>query len=621
MTIRTLAAVCCCSMLVSVLAVMPEKKAAAVVGWHVQEAVKNRTKDEITRRWLAHMPLAAGSLYMEGKQIYENLPSLVPGHYQGGKLKSAYILDGIHAVNFARYLAGLPDDIEPDWSLADQQQAAALSNAVIDRLEHAPPQVPEMNDELYLLGYQGASKSNLHAGSQTFYNNVLDYMGDSDDSNIDQVGHRRWILNPLMTKTMFGMVHSNLRQYPYPYSSMYAVSSDRKAEEISFDYIAWPSAGWFPTEWFAAEDAWSVSINDRHFDADRTGQIAVRMVRERDGQTWVFDKQETNPAANFFTVTGRPGDPFCIIFRPKALAELQDGDTYQITIDGLYKKDGTSASLTYKTAFFEMVPRIYSKEAMIRLAPGNRLPLEFGWTKPPLSGMRPYFDSSNPDVLTVDQSGRVYAAESGTAVVRVLGYFGDETSVLFDIEEPDAADRPSVWALQGYRQAKNLGFVDYEYDRQYKEEIDRRGYAVMAVRLVERILDQPLDVPESPFVDLADDSISKAYGYGIVRGGSAQKFNSSASISRQEAAVILMNVYDKLAAANPAAVKTRTKRASEKFADDEAIAAWARSSVYRAAEAGLMAGKGARFEPEALLSREEAFILMVRLYDSVLREQ
>jgi len=607
-----------CSVLLFSFTIPQQEGYAVAESHHVQEALKYRMKDEITRRWLSYMPLDAGSLYMGENQIYEEQPVLSPGHYKVGKLKKSYIEDGMNAVNFARYLAGLPADIAPDWKLAEQQQAAALSNAAIDQLSHNPAQASGMSEELYQLGYKGASLSNLHAGIPTFYNAVLDYMSDSDSSNIDRVGHRRWILNPLMTKTMFGMVFSDNRQYPYPYSSMYAVDSERQMDEISYDYIGWPAAGYFPTEWFSSTDAWSVSLNEKHYDSKRTAEIKVRITRERDGKTWQLDQSNKDTGGNYFIVASRSSDPFCIIFRPAAIGAFEPDDKFHVEINGLYGHEGQSESITYRTTFFTMLPKLFSKQGETRLEPGESFPLLYGWTGPVSPKLHPFFDTSDPSVLVVDPRGTVRALKQGVAVVTVHGYFGNAVSVLFRVEETPADDTINAWSLQSYRIAKRAGLVGGEYDQHYEQPMDRLGYTRTAVRMIEAVENRPLAIAPSPFTDSEEAAVSKAYGYGIVNGTASTTFSPQMSITRQEAAVLMVNLYDKLIAGGAVEAAVSQLNATPSYADDASISSWAKPSIYRAAELGLMGGKDQNcFDPAGELTREQTFVIMERLYSKL----
>jgi len=613
-----------CSVLLFTFTIPQQEGHAVAEAHHVQEALKYRMKDEITRRWLSYKPLSAGSLYMGKNQIYEEQPELAPDHYKAGKLKEIYIEDGMNAVNFARYLAGLPDDIVPDWKLADQQQAAALSNAAIDQLSHYPSQASGMPEELFQLGYKGASVSNLHAGIPTFYNAVLDYMSDSDSSNIDRVGHRRWILNPLMTKTMFGMVFSDSRQYPFPYSSMYAVDSERQADEVNYDYIGWPAAGFFPTEWFSPNDAWSVSLNEKHYNRKRTTEIKVHITRERDGRTWLLDQSDKDTGGNYFTVASRASDPFCIIFRPADMEAFVPDDKFRVEIDGLYGHEDQSESISYKTTFFDMVPKLFSKQGETRLELGESFPLLYGWTGPAIPNLHPYFDTSDPSVIAVDPRGTVTALKQGVAVVTVHGYFGNSVSVLFRVEETQADDTVKEWSMQSYRIAKRAGLVAGDYDQHYEQPMDRLGYTKAAVRIIEAVENRPLAIAPSPFTDSEEAAVSKAYGYGIVKGTTSSTFSPQMSITRQEAAVLMVNLYDKLIAggsvdaASTASTTASQSRPTHSYADDASISSWAKSSIYRAAELGLMGGKDHHcFDPAGELTREQTFVIMERLYSKL----
>ena len=94
-----------------------------------------------------------------------------------------------------RALCGIPWRnlaLKPEWnSLCDA--AGALCDA-IGRLDHTPKKPEGMDDQAYTRGYRGTSSSNLSSGG--LRGSVDSYMDDSDPSNIDRLGHRRWCLNP-----------------------------------------------------------------------------------------------------------------------------------------------------------------------------------------------------------------------------------------------------------------------------------------------------------------------------------------------------------------------------------------------------------------------------------------
>jgi len=92
------------------------------------------------------------------------------------------------------------------------------------------------------------------------------------------------------------------------------------------------------------------------------------------------------------------------------------------------------------------------------------------------------------------------------------------------------------------------------------------------------------------------DEIAKAHAAGILQGNAQGNAAPLATLTREEAAVILSRVFDVAQVAAPA----------QKFADDEAISSWASSAVYGMKEAGYAQGASGSFQPKKGLTRAEA---------------
>ena len=84
------------------------------------------------------------------------------------------------------------------------------------------------------IGYEGTSRGNLYMGSEDIVAQVRAYMDDSDASNIDAVGHRRWCLNPRMVKTGFGQTGK--------FGAMYAHDNSRR-KIPEYDFVGYPAPG------------------------------------------------------------------------------------------------------------------------------------------------------------------------------------------------------------------------------------------------------------------------------------------------------------------------------------------------------------------------------------------
>ena len=121
------------------------------------------------------------------------------------------------------------------------------------RLNHQPaPDAPCYTQP----GAQAAGSSNLASGS-TMADSVGRYVADYNTASL---GHRRWVLNPGMRETAFG-VHGRG-------SCMYCFSNGNRHE---LDYVTWPPAGYIPTA--ALGGAYSIS----NYRLRRNGDVSVEV--------------------------------------------------------------------------------------------------------------------------------------------------------------------------------------------------------------------------------------------------------------------------------------------------------------------------------------------------------
>ena len=276
-------------------------------------------------------------------EIYEVTPSTV-APYASGKLTDEYLKDGLNAVNMVRYIAGFPEDIELSDEYNMYTQHASVLLASINTLNHHPDKPDDMDNDFYNLAYKGTSKGNLAMGYRTIAKSIMGYMEDSDSSNIDRVGHRRWILNPSAKYTGLGATG-----YFYSY---YAFDRSRE-DTIDYDYVAWPAADNHPNEYFETYHAWSVSLNNYKYQRPNISTVKVTLNRLSDNKTWVFNQ---NTSDGYFNVdTGGDGIPNAIIFRPDNLgSEFNDGDKFSVKIEGIKYINGEETEVNYITEFFNI---------------------------------------------------------------------------------------------------------------------------------------------------------------------------------------------------------------------------------------------------------------------------
>lgn len=251
--------------------------------------------------------------------------------------------ESLRLLKIFRYLCDVPyEDIRLDAQMNAWAEAGARLCEAIGRLDHTPAN-PGWPEEDYKFGYIGTSRSNLYMGHperKPMEASVPAYMDDSDASNIDRVGHRRWCINPRMLRAGFGSAGR--------FSAMYAHDASRK-EVPEFDFVAYPPPGFMPVYYFGERHAWSVSLNPKKFDKPERGGLKVT-VRAVDDD---FLRADAPLPLDHFTLSSEGmGLRDCIIFRPKGI-ELEPDAKYWVEIEGLTRKK-KPVPFRYMVHFFEL---------------------------------------------------------------------------------------------------------------------------------------------------------------------------------------------------------------------------------------------------------------------------
>lgn len=305
-----------------------------------------RSKVDILLKWADYRPKFEGDPYLE--EANASYP------YNLGKLKDEFIQDGLNMANFVRYLAGLPDDLELDDELNNHAQHGAVLLAASQSLTHEPLKPDDMDEIFYEVGENATNRSNIASGISSLSDSVIAYMMDFGDSNLDNVGHRRWILNPQMKKIGFG--------YCEGYSAMKVLNEDR-VEEFEYDYITYPTEGYFPSDIFYASccpygsNPWSIILNPQIYDNENTTSIRVEL-RDLNDESLVWNfcpEYENSPCERYFKVdTSNCGVPFCIIFVPDNIDDYEGGCSYKVKVTGLYTTEGDETEIEYLVNFIDL---------------------------------------------------------------------------------------------------------------------------------------------------------------------------------------------------------------------------------------------------------------------------
>ena len=301
--------------------------------------VQTRTQGQI-RSFIAAHPADTASDAAFRKQPEGGYYSDAP--YAPGLLDEKSIADGINMLNQLRYIAGLNANVVHDASRETAQGAIALVNALNGGLSHYPDRPAELSDsmydELYELACQAGRTSNLSAGRSNLAETMLGYVQDNGASNLKTVGHRRWILNPSMSKTCFGYYYSPGSGW-WEYSSMYAFDETGSGREQP---VAWPAQQTPLTHFInPTKHAWSLSFNRRL----KTDDIFVTLNRIRDGKTWSFSSEAADGA--FYVNNQYFGQPGCVIFLPDGIGSIMAGDVFRVTVEDRTEREAVQYTVTF----------------------------------------------------------------------------------------------------------------------------------------------------------------------------------------------------------------------------------------------------------------------------------
>lgn len=184
------------------------------------------------------------------------------------------------------------------------------------------------------------------------------------------------------------------------------------------------------------------------------------------------------------------------------------------------------------------------------------------------------------------------------------------------------ADEMNSWALKEVKLAIENKLVPVNLQNMYKTEITRIDFAALVVKGIEEITGKDIDdvlkektgkglyelVSKYPFKDTTDENVIAAQALGIISGKGEGRFAPYDTISRQDAASLLMRTAKCLG--------KDFKSVSKTFNDSKNISNYAKEAVDYVSGLGIMNDKGNNnFGPTDKYSREQAYITINRLFN------
>lgn len=363
---------------------------------------EEHSRDEVRSAYLAlYAPLT--------ESPYEREPSAGEG-YDPGALREEAEQSALSYVNFLRYLAYLDSDVTLDPLYSMRAQYGAVLLAANDRLEHDAPRPEDMPEDFYETAHAGTLCSNIASLNwmceDVLLQGVEYFARDDGERNLEDLGHRRWLLNPYMGATGFGLAHS---ESGLSYVTMYAQDASR--EDAEWDYVGWPSRGAFPAELMSADLAWSVVLNPEVYDLSRS-ELSVSL------------REETFGEASLLSCTfnsDRYGAGPCLILLPDLAAmgitDYQQNQVWHFRLDGLQRRDGGAESIEYTVRMCALYPvdpaSVELNETQLTLPAGETASLAANVIPEWADDLTVTWTSDHPEIAAVDETGTVTACAPG----------------------------------------------------------------------------------------------------------------------------------------------------------------------------------------------------------------
>ncbi len=169
----------------------------------------------------------------------------------------------------------------------------------------------------------------------------------------------------------------------------------------------------------------------------------------------------------------------------------------------------------------------------------------------------------------------------------------------------------SGWAVDTINSAETAKLVpDSLFGADLTQNATRSDFAGASVKLYEAMSGQSApDVSKvDPFEDASDIVVRQAYALGFINGVGEGKFAPNDPLTREQAAVILARVYEKIHGSLPAGGNTN-------FADNAAISSWSQNAVAFMSGKSIVGGVGGnRFDPQGNTTGEQALAIALRMF-------
>lgn len=227
------------------------------------------------------------------------------------------------------------------------------------------------------------------------------------------------------------------------------------------------------------------------------------------------------------------------------------------------------------------------------------------------------------DAMALDGGASTYLSIGGSTVhsagrnlTNVLHIVDYASGTLPQGVQPRDFDTASSWASADISAAVSAGIVPDALQNGYQKNITRKEFC----QIIDAMLQQQLpdysgalyatgisyEAARAALTDTWDGAVINCYRFGIVDGVGNNKFSPNNSLTREQAAKILMGAAKTIGLSGSASAVS--------WADASQISSWAVEGINYVVGAGIMNGTGEnRFGPQGMFTREQAIVTIYRM--------
>lgn len=367
--------------------------------------------------------------YYEEEPVYERIP-LSAGEIHEDKIKASVLL-----INAIRASAGIGQlEYSPEITQSAQDKAVMVAYANKNGLEsgHYLPQHEGITDEMYQSGMRYMNENLYMCG--ILGGQVISSINQAlDDGYGDPwtAGHRYNLLDPDYAQVGLGEVAGQ------------GVHKFSGSQNSDVDMVAWPSKGIAALESINSKNLnWTVKFY-KNYHVNQNTTVQAKLLNS--GQTWEFSLEDIpdsdlQDSVRYQIFTGGTNQ---LAFYNSEMP-LEQGNVFEITINGLTSDDGETCSYQYRT----VCERLYQSEGstsvtgvrmgqeLLSMKRGESKDLSVSVLPQDAGNTMVIWESENPNVAEVNQYGTVTAKGAGKTRITVRTVDGGyEASCAVEVSE------------------------------------------------------------------------------------------------------------------------------------------------------------------------------------------